>query len=203
MPPSPATASNKRDHLLATAWRLFYRDGYHRVGIDTILAEAQVAKMTLYNHFTSKDELIVTLLDERNASIIASLDRTIADAGPKPAARFAAVFDWLAEWFASKDFRGCAFIRALAEFPDRDHPVHQAAWRFKLAFHSRLVDLAREHGVRKPTALADALSLLIDGAIITAHGAGPSPVAQTAKTTAITLLDTAPRTSSPAFRAKA
>src|SRR5437762_2109009 len=56
-----AISSSKRDQLLATAWRLFYRDGYRAVGIDTLLAEAEVAKMTLYNHFASKEELIVAV----------------------------------------------------------------------------------------------------------------------------------------------
>jgi AcrR family transcriptional regulator len=185
------TPPNKRAHLLATAWRLFYRDGYQRVGIDTILAEAQVAKMTLYNHFKSKDELIVTLLDERNALIIASLDRTIAEAGAKPAARLLAVFDWLSEWFASEDFRGCAFIRALAEFPDPEHSVHQAAWRFKTAFKERLVDLARENGVRRPAVVADSLSMVIDGAIVAAHGGNRTTAVATAKTTARALIESA------------
>jgi AcrR family transcriptional regulator len=193
MPPAANTPPKKRDHLLATAWHLFYRDGYHRVGIDTILAEAQVAKMTLYNHFKSKDELIVTLLDERNALIIASLDRAIADAGAKPVARFQAVFEWLEAWFTSVDFRGCAFIRALAEFPEPAHPVHRAAWRFKTAFKARLADVARENGARKPAAVAESLSLVIDGAIVAAHGSGGdrSTAAATAKAAARVLLEAA------------
>src|SRR5688572_32175998 len=190
--PQPrAATSPKRETLLDAAWRLFYRDGFHAVGIDTILAEAGVAKMTLYNHFKSKDELIVTLLDERNALIVASLDRAIAEAGSKPVARFFAVFDWLSEWFAGEDFRGCAFIRALSEFPDPEHPVHQAAWRFKNEFKRRLVDLVRENGGRKPAAVADSLSLVIDGAIVTAHGGDRSTAAGTAKTTARILLEAA------------
>ena len=187
----PATPPSKRDHLLATAWGLFYRDGYQRVGIDTLLAEAGVAKMTLYNHFKSKDELIVTLLDERNALIVASLDRAITGAGSRPAARFLAVFDWLSEWFADEEFRGCAFIRALSEFPDPEHPVHQAAWRFKTEFKRRLIDLVRENGARKPAAVADSLSLVIDGAIVTAHGGDRSSAAATAKATARILLEAA------------
>jgi len=59
-------ASNKRDQLLSTAEDLFYRDGYHATGIDRILAESGVAKMTLYKHFKSKDELIVAVLDARH-----------------------------------------------------------------------------------------------------------------------------------------
>ena len=63
------TVSPKRDRLMATAWRLFYRDGYRAVGIDTLLAEAEVAKMTLYNHFDSKEALIVAVLEKRSAEL--------------------------------------------------------------------------------------------------------------------------------------
>ncbi len=180
--------SAKRDQLQAIAWRLFYRDGFQRVGIDTILAESGVAKRTLYRHFRSKDELIVAVLDERSAKIVASLDRAIAAAAPNPQARLLAVFDWLGAWFAEKEFRGCAFLRALGEFPDRRHPVHQAAWRFKEAVRQRLLRLARENQVREPAALAEALALLIDGAIVTAHASGNPRVAARVKRVAGHLL---------------
>src|SRR5687767_2158932 len=73
--------SAKRSDLLATAWKLFYRDGYQRVGIDTLLTEAGVAKKTLYHHFASKDELIVALLEEQAAANLGELDARIARAG--------------------------------------------------------------------------------------------------------------------------
>ena len=60
-----STTSPKRDHLVETAFRLFYRDGYRAVGIDTLLAEAGVAKMTLYNHFASKEDLYTAIIDQR------------------------------------------------------------------------------------------------------------------------------------------
>lgn len=189
MPRRADASSAKRADLMAAAWRLFYRDGFQRVGIDALLAEAGVAKMTLYHHFASKDELIVALLEEQGARILASLDGAIAAAGPKPGHRFGAVFDWHARWFAQSDFRGCAFLRALAEFPDPGHPVNRAAWRFKQAIRQRLLDLARENGAAKPAALADALSLITDGAIVAAHATGSAAPAHTAKVAAKCLLE--------------
>ncbi|MCZ6886228.1 MAG: TetR/AcrR family transcriptional regulator, partial [Alphaproteobacteria bacterium] len=59
-------ASSKRDHLIETALGLFCRDGFHATGIDKILAASGCAKMTLYNHFTSKDELILAVLHRRD-----------------------------------------------------------------------------------------------------------------------------------------
>lgn len=185
---APPPVSAKRAHLQAVAWRLFYRDGFQRVGIDPILAESGIAKRTLYRHFRSKEELIVAVLAERSGKIVAALDRAVAAAAPHPRARLLAVFDWLGAWFAEEDFRGCAFLRALGEFPDRRHPVHQAAWRFKEAVRRRLLRLARENQVREPTALAEALALLIDGAIVTAHATGNPRVAARVKRVAGHLL---------------
>ncbi len=59
-------ASSKREHLIDIARRLFYRDGFHNTGIDAILAEAGVAKMTLYKHFKSKEELILACLHRQD-----------------------------------------------------------------------------------------------------------------------------------------
>ncbi len=173
---------------MATAWRLFYRDGYRAVGIDTLLAEAGVAKMTLYNHFPSKEALIVALLESRDQEFRAAIAAKVAAAGRSPAKRLLAVFDWLEEWFASEDFKGCAFIRALSEYPEADHPIHQAAWRHKLAVQAALRDLCAAAGARDPAALATALALLIDGAIVSAHGSRSTAPALTAKITAAALL---------------
>src|SRR4051812_32457920 len=96
--PAPEPPSSlKRDRLLATAWRLFYQEGYRAVGIDTLLAEAGVAKMTLYNHFVSKEELIVAVLEKRSLDLLATVDASIAKAGRSPTRQLAAVFDGLRE----------------------------------------------------------------------------------------------------------
>ena len=87
MHPAPTLiprSTPKRDHLLDTAFRLFYRDGYHAVGIDTILAEAKLAKMTLYHHFSSKEELIVALLDRRSTELGEKVRGLIDQAGSSP-----------------------------------------------------------------------------------------------------------------------
>lgn len=180
--------SPKRAHLMATAWRLFYRDGYRVVGIDTILAEAGVAKMTLYNHFPSKEDLIVAVLEKRDLEIRAGLLAAVAAAGRSPTRRLLGVFDWLDAWFASDDFKGCAFIRALSEYPEPDHPIHRAAWRHKEAVIAMLAELAAAAGAKDPASLAETLSILIDGAIVAAHATGGSAPATAARAAATSLL---------------
>lgn len=186
--PAAETPSPKRDHLMATAWRLFYRDGFRAVGIDTILAEAGVAKMTLYNHFASKEELIIALLEKRDAEFRASIAAKVGMAGRSPARRLLAVFEWLEEWFGSDDFKGCAFIRALSEYPEPDHPVHRTAWRHKVSVRAMLVELCEAAGATDAAALAETLSLLIDGAIVAAHATRSTGPAVSARGTAAALL---------------
>ncbi len=190
-PESAPSASPKRDHLLSTAWRLFYRDGYRSVGIDALLAEADLAKMTLYNHFSSKDELIVAVIERRSAEVLAGLVDAVAAAGRSPERRLLAVFDWLKELFGNRDFNGCAFIRALSEFPEPGHSIHRAAWAHKQAVRKMLVGLAAEAGAKDPAALADALRLLIDGALVAAHATGSVKPAVAARQAAAELLKAA------------
>ncbi|MBL9204949.1 MAG: TetR/AcrR family transcriptional regulator [Opitutaceae bacterium] len=184
----PEVSSPKREHLMATAWRLFYRDGFRAVGIDTILAEAGVAKMTLYHHFASKEELIVALLEKRDRELRASIVATVDAAGKSPAKRLLAVFDWLEAWFGSADFNGCIFIRALSEYPEATHAIHRTAWNHKEAVKQMLAQLGEEAGARNPAALAETLSLLIDGAIVAAHGTRETGSARSARATAAALL---------------
>src|SRR2546429_213904 len=100
VPPTPEASSPKREHLMETAWRLFYRDGYRAVGIDTLLAEAKVAKMTLYNHFDSKEELIIAILEKRSRELLQTVNTSIEAAGSSPQKQLLAVFDGLKQWFA-------------------------------------------------------------------------------------------------------
>lgn len=186
--PATAPVSPKRDHLLATARRLFYRDGYRVVGIDTLLAEAKVAKMTLYHHFASKEDLIVAVIEAQDGEVQAALTAAVQAAGRSPARQLQAVFDWLKGWFESNDFKGCAFIRALSEYPEPDHPIHQAAWRHKQAVNALLRQIATAAGAKHPAELANALSLLVDGAILAAHATSTSASAVTARGAALTLL---------------
>ena len=173
---------------MSTAWRLFYRDGYRAVGIDTLLAEAEVAKMTLYNHFASKEDLIVAVLEGRSAELLASIDASIAAAGKSSQKRLSAVFDGLKHWFQTDDFKGCAFIRALSEYPEPDHPIHRTAWGHKRQMNARLLAIVTDAGAKSPAQLADTMSLLIDGSIVAAHATGSTQSADAARTAALSLL---------------
>jgi len=185
-PPSP------RDRLLDTAARLFIAEGFRATGIDRVLAEAGVAKMTLYHHFGSKDDLIAATLRRRDEAFRSWLSRSVErreTAAPRD--RLLAVFDVYARWFRQRDFRGCMFINAAAEFPGE-----AAAIRAACDEHARLIEayvrsLAEDAGANDPASIAAQLCLLLDGAIVATQRNGRSSHVKTAKRAAEALIDSA------------
>lgn len=165
-------ASAARERILETAERLFYRDGYRAVGVDTIVAESGVAKMTLYRHFPSKDALIAAYLERTNDQLLAWMEGLIAP-HRDPRVALEAVFDGIAKLASSPECSGCAFVAAAGEFPERDHPGHEAAVAHKRAVVDRLRELAERAGARDASALAEELLLIMDGAWSAARVFGP------------------------------
>ena len=184
-------AASRRDQLIDTALDLFNRNGYHATGIDRILAQSGVAKMTLYNHFGSKDALIQAALETRDERWRAWFRDAVARRAETPRGRLLAVFDALEEWFARPDFHGCMFIRAAGEYAALDDPIHATA-----AAHQRLVlaelrDLAAAAGARRPARLAREIMLLALGAMVATQVNGPVEAGQAAKKAAAVLIDAA------------
>lgn len=153
-----------RDRLLATAGELFYRQGIRSVGIDEIIAKADVAKMSLYRSFQSKDELIAAYLTEHDRNYWQWWDGVVALHPEAPRKQIRALFASLAKRAARASWRGCPFTNAATEFPEPDHPAHIVAEANKRELRRRLRDLARAAAARDPESLGDQLVLLFEGA---------------------------------------
>jgi AcrR family transcriptional regulator len=172
---------NARERILQAAACLFYQDGIHAVGVDRIIAESGVAKMTLYRHFSSKDDLVVAYLERANRSFWDWLDKEMA-AAADPRAKLLRAFRALGRQAASPTCMGCGFQGAVAEFPDPAHPAHQVALDHKRQVLERFAALGREAHLRSPDALAAQLLLLMDGAFVAARVFGPkNPAARVAE----------------------
>lgn len=163
---------SKREQIIDVALNLFYKDGFNATGVEKIRVEANVSKKTLYNHFTSKDELILTVLRRRDEQFRNSLMRSVERLGTTPVERLEALFDAADEWFNSKDFCGCMFINASAEFTDRDNPCHMIAAEHMRLMNDYITDLSEKAEAKKPVELAEQLFLLIVGATVKAHVSG-------------------------------
>jgi AcrR family transcriptional regulator len=169
-----------QERILETTDRLFYRQGIRAVGVDTIAAAVGISKRTLYNHFPSKDELIVAYLTRRFRPISAS------DA--PPAEQVLAEFDRLERNFASDGFRGCPFVNAVAELGEPTNAARGIAVAFKEQRRLWFRELLTRLGARDPEGLATQLSLLADGAIAAALVRGDPTMARAAREAARTLL---------------
>jgi len=188
-------ASKKRDHLVATALDLFSRNGYRATGIDTILAESGVAKMTLYNHFKSKDELIIAALKKRDDEFGEWLGKAIKRLTPQQQGdprihKILALFDALHEWINSDAFSGCNFINASIEFKREDDPVHIAAGAFKKLKLGILQELLSELELENPADVAKQIHMVIEGAIVMAVSIGEKNSAIIGKKTALQIIQT-------------
>jgi len=160
-----ATRRTARDAILATAAELFFREGFRAVGVDTIIKQADVAKMTLYRYFPSKDDLIVAYLQDSNEKFWAWFDEASAKAD-EPRAQIVAFFTALEKLVTTPTCYGCPFLNAIVDFPDDSHPGHQVALEHKQTVRARFHDLAQAAGARAPDVLADQLLLLMDGAFM-------------------------------------
>lgn len=184
------------DRILETASALFYRTGIRATGVDRIAADSGMTKMTLYACFGSKEELVRAYLERRDQRWREWFQRAVQrHAAGDPAQRPLAIFDALAERLRDPDFRGCAFINAMAELGDRSHPGHVTAIEHKARVQAFVRALLEESGYRSAEPLASQFMLLIDGAMITAYRQGTPAAARHAREIAARLLSGWPRAS--------
>jgi len=160
-----------RDRLLDAADRLFYQEGVRAVGIDRVLAEADAAKASLYQHFGCKDQLVASYLERRTAGARAHIEAYLADTPPSQ--RALKFFDWVLEWAESEDFRGCPLQHTVSELTDEAHPARAIALGQREWFKERFLEWTTAAGVKDPEATARALVVLFDGAIAGAEVDGP------------------------------
>ena len=168
----PARTSEARARLLATAGRLFYAEGIRAVGVDRVIEEAKVTRATFYRHFPGKEDLRVAYLEDTDQSI-----RARVAAGAQQISSPGGLLDLLVEGIGqemcSPGFRGCPFINAAAEYPDRESPVHQAVLRHRTWFRETLAETFRGSGHPDPEQAADIMLALRDGAMVAGYLGDP------------------------------
>jgi AcrR family transcriptional regulator len=162
----PEPPRDTRERILYTALDLFYAFGFHEVGLDRILETVGVTKTTFYNHFESRDHLILDALEMRERWEGRAMERGMRErAGYDPKALLVAQFEVLDEWFNHPDYQGCIFVLACAEFPLPSHPVHKRAAEGFHAAEEQVRGLAKAAGVRDPEGFARQYVMLLQGAL--------------------------------------
>ncbi|GGI18001.1 TetR/AcrR family transcriptional regulator [Gottfriedia solisilvae] len=167
-----------RTHILKVASELFNNNGIQATGVDKIVAEADVAKMTLYKHFPSKDDLVIAYLNKKDEEWRSALEQTVNENGNTPVEKILAIFDYLDTWFKGSDFQGCTFINTAAEFSGITHPFHEQSAEHKKLLLQYLVNLVKDTGIKEYEEASDILYFIIEGAIVTEliHRKGDSAI---------------------------
>lgn len=180
---------NLHERLLDAATELFYAQGIKATGIDAIVKLAGTNKMTLYNHFSSKDELVIAFLRKRDADFTLWFLERLNSKASQPKDKLLAIFDVLEDWMSTPAFHGCAFINAASEFPAEANPVHQLSTEFYDNFKSFVNGLAVACGIVASGNLAAQITLLIEGAIVSEQMKRHCGASQQAKKAAEILIE--------------
>jgi len=152
-----------RERILLTAHDLFYQEGIRATGIDRIIAEAGVTKVTFYRHFPSKNNLICAFLEYRHQRWMA----WFIDALQRHGGDLNALIPTLAEWFQNGSFRGCAFLNGVGELGSTLPEVVKITRSHKQDMTKAIADLLPPSELREQ--YAQAISVAVDGAIVRAQ----------------------------------
>jgi AcrR family transcriptional regulator len=168
-PPADEPSLDARERIIRTAYELFRAHGVNAVGVDRIVADASVAKTTLYRHFRSKDDLVVAVIERhRELWTHGWLEHEVQARGRTPAGRLHAIFDVLDDWFRETSYPGCLFTNTLLETHELRSPIHKAAVQGIEDIYAFLLRLAEEAGTKDPAALAHRIQILMRGSFVAA-----------------------------------
>lgn len=134
--------SEVKNRIIETASLLFYSNGYNSTGINQIIAEAGIAKATLYNHFKSKEEICLAYLQHKNIHFLNDFESYITSK-PKGKDQILAIFDFLKLFYQDKDFNGCWCIKTVSEIPKDNIIIKKEIQSQKnsfITFISKLID---------------------------------------------------------------
>lgn len=164
-----------KERILKTADRLFYEQGYLATGINQIIQEAKVAKASFYQHFPSKEDLLMAYIAAHNTELFDELHRVIKPHSTATA-KIIALFDFLMVFTEHTEFRGCAFINLTAEFSEPDSPPRRQIAQFKTdlrLFIGQLVETSPAQDTPPKQApkmplklLSDTVFLLFEAALV-------------------------------------
>lgn len=184
-------ATQMREHILGVASDLFSSRGINATSVDTIVAEAGVAKVTLYKYFKSKEQLILEYLRQYDDKLWKRLSERTTSLDKPPRESVSTLVNAVLDWIADPEFKGFAFMKASVEFPQLENPVHQSSVEFAQTLRNTLAGIASDAGIKNAGTLALQLSMVIEGAAITENMQRGSGAVQHAKDLAKILIDTA------------
>lgn len=161
-----------REKLIEVASRRFYQVGLRATGIDLIIAEAGVAKMSFYRHFPSKNHLIAEYLRLQHEKWMARIQAGLQNRREPHSSGIEIMAEIMRAWFDEPDFRGCPFINAQAEVLPEDERVREMIQWHQRELEFFLTDLLVEWGYASPRSAAEVVLVILHGSIVQAQSSG-------------------------------
>jgi AcrR family transcriptional regulator len=191
--PAPLRRSRaeRQEIVLDTAERLFSRRSSRSVGMDELVRETGLGKMTVYRLFKSKDDLVGAYLSRKAATVLSYFDAELIRLEGDPRAALLSVVDAVEKDVTRTGFRGCPFTNVSSEYDDPQHPARSAAADYKYELHMRLLSLAGELVPGHGEDLAAQIHLIIDGMYLSGGLLGPDGPASHGRDLAERLIDAA------------
>ncbi len=179
---------NMREKILVTASNLFESRGIQASGVDTIIAEAGIAKATLYKHYPSKNLLVTAYLRDKSDRFYDWLNSRLVSKKENSVEILIALCELVEQWIMTPEFHGLPFHIASVEFPDPDHPINQYSAVLAVELQGYLAKIAATAGAKDPEALSQQLTILFEGAALVERLSPGAGAAKRAKNAAITLI---------------
>lgn len=184
-----ASRLSARKRIFNTASELFYRKGIRAVGVETIAAEADTTKMSLYRNFPSKDVLVAEWLRDHDTTFWRTWEAMANRYPDDPRKQLKAAFGLLARHVADPKARGCPMANAAVELTEKTHPARKVIEAHKAKLRKRLAEICIRMQARDPALLADQLFLLMEGAQVTTQTLGANGPAKKVARAADMLID--------------
>jgi AcrR family transcriptional regulator len=182
---SSVSKSLKRDEMIKYAYDLFYKNGFHATGVDTIIEGTGISKRTLYKHFTSKEGLIIASIDYYHQKMYKTISDYLEGSTLKnPIDKALRIFDFLSELVDAEMLDGCFAMNAKTEYANKAKEI-EAACDAYVAELQQLIELyLKEGNITNSASLAMQVVMLFEGAIIRSKGMGNSQPVKLAKAAA-------------------
>jgi len=159
-------AQGKRAEILQRAMEIFYKQGFHATGVDSVLANTGISKRTLYKYFRSKEELIASVVAHYQTTLFEKIPAALSARSASPVQQILALFDLKADEFAVGDYSGCFAINAKLEFEGKDSAIEAACSRFYTLLEEFVAGLCTQAGCRNSAATARQIMILFEGGIV-------------------------------------
>ncbi|PPK94102.1 TetR family transcriptional regulator [Nonlabens xylanidelens] len=161
-----------KNRIIETASFLFYKNGYNSTGINQIIAEAGIAKATLYNHFKSKEEICLAYLKFKNINFLTDF-QSFTQSRKKGKDQILAIFDFLKLFYQDKDFNGCWCIKTVSEIPKDNEIIRNEIQSQKNSFIAIITQLVKHNieGINgeQVNSLSRQIYLLYESAVGESH----------------------------------